>query len=166
VGDSIKRQWLDGIHTTTSTSVPAGATAWDRPLTNSFPTFIYVVTTPGTYQYKCTPHFPIMVGSFTVNPIGIKPIEGVVPKNFKLEQNYPNPFNPVTNIRFDIPHQSFVKLTIYNLIGGQVEVLVNNQLSAGSYVADWNASNYSSGFYFYKLEAGDFVETKKMALIK
>jgi Secretion system C-terminal sorting domain len=129
-------------------------------------TYSYVVTVAGSYHYKCTPHFPGMEGFFTANVIGITPIQGEVPSNFKLEQNYPNPFNPVTDIRFDIPRSAFVKLTVMNLIGQEVEVLTNGQLSAGSYVADWNASNYPSGVYFYRLEAGTYSDTKKMILIK
>jgi plastocyanin len=168
IGDSIKWQWLGGIgHTTTSTSVPTGAATWDSPINNTVQTFIYPVTVAGSYQYKCTPHELMgMVGSFTVTPIGITPITGTIPKTFKLEQNYPNPFNPVTNIKLDIPRQTYVKLTIFNLIGSEVEILVNQQLSAGSYIVDWDASKYTSGVYIYKMEAGEFIYSIKMALIK
>jgi plastocyanin len=166
VGDTVKWQWQTGDHTTTSLTIPAGAQAWDQVISGSNQTYSYVVTVAGSYHYKCTPHFPGMEGFFTANVIGITPIQGEVPSNFKLEQNYPNPFNPVTDIRFDIPRSAFVKLTVMNLIGQEVEVLTNGQLSAGSYVADWNASNYPSGVYFYRLEAGTYSDTKKMILIK
>jgi len=98
--------------------------------------------------------------------IGISPVSSAVPEKFHLSQNYPNPFNPVTNIEFDLPKESFVKLIVYDALGKEVAVLVNQYLGAGSYKADWNASDYPSGIYFYKLEAGEFVETKKMILIK
>jgi len=99
-------------------------------------------------------------------PVGIITINNEMPKQFNLSQNYPNPFNPVTNITFDLPKESTVKLTVYDALGKEVIVLVNQNLQAGSYKADWNASDYPSGIYFYKLEAGSFVETKKMILKK
>jgi len=171
VGDSIKWQWQSGFHTTTSLTIPTGAASWDSPLDPGNQTFIYVVTTVGTYDYKCTPHFPDMVGSFVASPIGITPIQGEVPRSFKLSQNYPNPFNPVTDIKFDIPYSTFAKLTVLNILGQEVEVLVNQQLNAGIYKVDWNASNYPSGVYFYKLDASTslsvtYSDTKKMILIK
>ncbi len=99
-------------------------------------------------------------------PIGITPISTEIPGNFKLNQNYPNPFNPVTNITFDIPKSSFVKLTIFEVSGKMIEVPVNQNLSAGTYNVDFDAAKLSSGIYFYKLEAGEFTQTKKMMVIK
>jgi len=98
--------------------------------------------------------------------IGINNQNTNVPKSFELKQNYPNPFNPVTNIQFELSERSFVKLTVSNSLGQVVETLVNNELSPGIYNYDWNAANYSSGVYFYKLETGKFVDSKKMVLIK
>lgn len=166
VGDSIKWQWLNGIHTTTSTNIPAGAPVWDEPMTVSNQTFIYVVTVPGPYDYQCTPHSFNMTGSFTANPIGIKNEGSKIPAAFNLYQNYPNPFNPVTEIRFDLPKSLFVNLTVFNIVGGNVEVLINENLEAGTYSVDWNASQYPSGIYFYKFSSGDFVQTRKMILVK
>ena len=100
------------------------------------------------------------------SPIGITPISTEIPGDFKLNQNYPNPFNPVTNITFDIPKSSFVKLSIFEVSGKMIEVPVNQDLSAGSYNVDFDASQLSSGIYFYKLEAGEFTQTKKMMVIK
>jgi photosystem II stability/assembly factor-like uncharacterized protein len=97
---------------------------------------------------------------------GITPINNEIPDKFELKQNYPNPFNPVTSIIFDIPKRSFVKLSIYNFLGQEIELLVNKEMIAGSYKADWNASGIASGVYFYKLESGSFSETKKMILLK
>lgn len=98
--------------------------------------------------------------------VGITQNGSNVPKNFALKQNYPNPFNPVTNISFDLPKTSNVTLTVYNSIGQEVERLVNEVKPAGSYTVDFNASNLSSGIYFYKLVADGFVMTKKMTLVK
>jgi photosystem II stability/assembly factor-like uncharacterized protein len=99
-------------------------------------------------------------------PIGINPISSEVPNAFSLSQNYPNPFNPTTNIKFNIPKTSNVKLNIYDALGREVAVLVNEELKPGTYEVDWDASNYSSGIYYYTLQSGDYKETKKMVLIK
>jgi len=88
------------------------------------------------------------------------------PVNYSLKQNYPNPFNPTTNIRYEIPKSEFVKLVIYDVLGREIETLVNEKLSAGTYIAAFNASKYSSGIYFYKMETESFSDTKKMLLIK
>lgn len=98
--------------------------------------------------------------------IGISQIGSQVPNIFRLEQNYPNPFNPVTKIRFSIPKFSNVKLFVYDVTGRLVSELVNNELAAGEYETDLNASNITSGVYFYTLRAGSFTETKKLVVIK
>ncbi|HLT24099.1 MAG TPA: S8 family serine peptidase [Ignavibacteria bacterium] len=90
----------------------------------------------------------------------------ILPEEFSLMQNYPNPFNPTTKIRFDIPKQSFVTLKVYDVAGREVESLISRQLNAGTYIADFTAKNLSSGVYFYSLQAGDFVQVKKMVLLK
>jgi hypothetical protein len=98
--------------------------------------------------------------------VGIHPVSNEVPENYSLSQNYPNPFNPATKIRFDIPKSEFTVLKIYDAVGSEVYSLVNEQLYAGIYEVQWDASGYPSGVYYYKLTAGDFSETKKMILIK
>ena len=101
----------------------------------------------------------------TVPIIGIKKLTQVV-DGFRLHQNYPNPFNPLTMIGFSIPTSELTTLKIYNAEGKEVATLVNEKLPIGSYKVDWNANNISSGMYFYRLQAGEFVETKKMLFIK
>ncbi len=93
-------------------------------------------------------------------------IEIGIPDEFTLSQNYPNPFNPATTIEFTLPKDSKVKLVIYNSIGEQVAELVNNQLSAGYYKYNWNASEFTSGVYYYKLISDDSFLVKKMMLLK
>jgi hypothetical protein len=88
------------------------------------------------------------------------------PIKFSLQQNYPNPFNPITKIKYSVPKQTFVKLSIYDIQGRIVKVLVNEIKETGTYEADFNGINYASGIYLYRLEAGNFVESKKMVLIK
>ncbi len=97
---------------------------------------------------------------------GIQITGGEIPKNYSLSQNYPNPFNPVTNINFSIPSAGNVKIAVYDMLGREVSVLVNENLQAGSYKYDFDASGLSSGTYFYKINAGDFTDVKKMILVK
>lgn len=98
--------------------------------------------------------------------IGITPIGSSVPDRFSLSQNYPNPFNPLTNIQFEVPKAGNVKLTVFDALGREVTSLVNQNMDAGSYKVDWNASEFPSGVYFYRIETGDFTQTRKMILIK
>lgn len=89
-----------------------------------------------------------------------------LPTEFDLEQNYPNPFNPTTEISFDLPVASHVNLTVYNVLGQEVETLVNRDMEAGNHRVTWNADPYSSGVYFYRISADNFSETKKMLMLK
>ena len=99
---------------------------------------------------------------------------GFLPEKYSLSQNYPNPFNPETLIEYSLPEASRVSLVIYNLRGEEVVRLINGNMAAGSYQVIWDASNYASGIYFYRLQAsptsvwraGDFVRTRKMVLLK
>jgi hypothetical protein len=88
------------------------------------------------------------------------------PTHFILYQNYPNPFNPVTTISFSLPIKSFVSLKIFDIMGRKVATIVSEELSAGTYSRQWNASNMSSGIYFYQLQAGSFIQTKKLILLR
>ena len=95
---------------------------------------------------------------------GIKDEE--LPSKFELFQNYPNPFNPGTNINFSIPNSSFVILKVYDVLGKEVANLVNEELSAGTYNFNFDAAKLTSGIYFYRIQTDNFVETKKMILLK
>lgn len=90
----------------------------------------------------------------------------LIPDKYRLYQNYPNPFNPVTEISFDLPHAGDVKLEIFNIMGQKVTTLVDKGLSAGHHKVEWDAYAQASGVYFYKITAGNYVETKKMMLLK
>ena len=110
--------------------------------------------------------------------IGVNAISTSIPDGYELYQNYPNPFNPTTSIKFDIPKSSHVKLIVYDILGKEITILVNEKLDAGSYEIEWSAlsggSVYPSGVYYYRLEVGDpesssgqvFVSVKKMVLVK
>jgi hypothetical protein len=88
------------------------------------------------------------------------------PEKFALYQNFPNPFNPSTNIKFDIAVTSNVKITVYDVLGKVVDVLVNQQLEAGTYNITYTNAQLASGMYFYELKTGDFKYIKKMTLVK
>jgi len=89
-----------------------------------------------------------------------------IPNKYRLSQNFPNPFNPKTRIEFSIPKQNYVTLKIYDILGREIKTLVNELKSPGIYIADLDGSEFSSGVYFYRIEAGDFTDVKKMILIK
>ncbi|NOS84601.1 MAG: T9SS type A sorting domain-containing protein [Ignavibacteria bacterium] len=97
---------------------------------------------------------------------GITPVSNEVPNAFSLEQNYPNPFNPVTNIKFAVAKTGLVTLKVYDISGREVAQFVNQDLNAGTYNFDFNASHLSSGIYFYRLSTNNYTDTKKMVLVK
>ncbi len=90
----------------------------------------------------------------------------VMPEEFSLRQNHPNPFNPATTISFTMPEESHVKLEIFNITGQKVETLVNGTVSAGVHSVIWDGTDVASGIYFYRIETDEFIETKKMVLLK
>jgi predicted CXXCH cytochrome family protein len=102
---------------------------------------------------------------FYFDPLDVELEEGM-PTVYNLSQNFPNPFNPSTEIKFAIPEAGNVTVVIYDALGNQVARLVNDYLAAGNYNVTWNAKNYASGVYYYRLESKDFVQVKKMILLK
>jgi serine protease AprX len=138
--------------------------ALPNPLLSTLPAGGSGINPPGTTAPPT--RFQYYIG---VN--GITPISSEIPNSFKLYNNYPNPFNPSTKIKFDIPaagldNNQFVKIRVYDLLGREVITLVNDQLKPGRYEISFDASKYSSGVYFYKLETTDFTDIKKMILLK
>ncbi|MCY7362117.1 MAG: T9SS type A sorting domain-containing protein [Ignavibacteria bacterium] len=119
----------------------------------------YIIAHQGNNVYKLNVQYTVIT-SISENVITGTPTE------FNLSQNYPNPFNPTTNIKFDIPNSGNVSLKVYNELGKEVNNLINSYRSAGKYEINFDATNLSSGIYFYKLETGDFTATKKMLLVK
>ncbi|MEO8664419.1 MAG: T9SS type A sorting domain-containing protein [Ignavibacteria bacterium] len=99
-------------------------------------------------------------------PIGIRNISSEIPDGYMLSQNYPNPFNPSTNLEFGIADLGFVSLRVYDMVGKEVATLVNANLNPGIYKYDFDASGLTSGIYYYTLRVNEFVETKKMLLVK
>jgi len=93
-------------------------------------------------------------------------IKGRIPKSFFLSRNYPNPFNPSTHIRFALPTECFVTLKVYDMLGKEMDTIISEHRAAGEYEITWNAGDFPSGIYFYRLEAGGFAETRKLILQK
>jgi hypothetical protein len=102
----------------------------------------------------------------TTDVSNIKQNNEIIISDFSLHQNYPNPFNPTTKIKYQIPELSFVTIKVFDVLGNEIATLVNEEKTLGRYEVEFNASEYPSGIYFYRLQAGPFVESKKMVLMK
>jgi len=131
-------------------------------------------TLPGIFQLYYTYFWRVRAMSgpwstvhfFTITGSSIIKTSTQVPTEAKLYNNYPNPFNPVTKIQFDTPKSALIKIIVYNTLGKEIAILVNEILNAGCYEASWYGTGYPSGVYFYKLISGEFSDVKKMVLIK
>ncbi|MBI5402175.1 MAG: T9SS type A sorting domain-containing protein [Ignavibacteriae bacterium] len=108
----------------------------------------------------------IKITGYQSIPTGVGNIGNITPNKFELQQNYPNPFNPSTQINYSVAKEGFVKITIFDVIGREVKTLVNEVKTPGFYAVDFDGASLSSGMYFYRMESGYFVDTKKMTLIK
>jgi len=109
---------------------------------------------------------PIVETARWTTTVGINQLSSLVPDKFSLYQNYPNPFNPTTNIKFDIIKSGGVKVIVYNALGKEVNVLLNENLSPGTYKVDFDGAGFASGIYYYKIVTSEFTDVKKMLLIK
>lgn len=149
----------------------SGNTGWENI---GFVAGFGTTTRPMSYSFKDT---DIKTGTYlyrlkqidydgTTSYSGEVTVTVNIPVQFSLEQNYPNPFNPSTRIEYSIPVKSDVRLSVFSTLGEKVADLVNEQKEAGSYGIEFNAGKLSSGMYFYRLEAGNNVLTKKMLLVK
>jgi len=131
-------------------------------LPNVFPA---TYSTPQENWVGINPPYPVEVPPFIIT--GVREDAGTgIPEAYTLSQNYPNPFNPSTQIRYSIPEAARVTLKIFNMLGQEVATVLNEQQTKGSYIATFDANNFATGVYFYRLEAGKFSETKKMLLMK
>lgn len=184
----LKYKWvlstLNNVNTYTSFTNNAGS---DSLLTISRHILDSIVTAWGAFNIgdslrvkwsvRCFTQFDSLSTSnnflitFLRSVIGIEPISTNIPDVFFINPNFPNPFNPETKIKFGLPVSSYVKLSVFDMLGREVDVLINSKLEAGEYLADWNARKFASGIYIYRIEALDnkgnkFVETRKMVLVK
>jgi len=122
------------------------------------------LATPGSWQAaKGTPHF-----AFIGTPSGEASVTKgqVIPGKFQLEQNCPNPFSPSTTIKCELPESSEVRLSVYDMLGREVSVLVNERRNAGVYEVEFDASELASGVYLYWLQAGAFVQSRKLLVLR
>ncbi|MBU1937955.1 T9SS type A sorting domain-containing protein, partial [bacterium] len=106
------------------------------------------------------------IGAFYYHQTDTDPLTATLPSSHQLHPNWPNPFNPTTTIRYDVKQTSHVRIIIYNLLGQETARLIDEQLPTGSYRVTWNAFDLPSGLYLCQMEAGDFVQTRKMILLK
>ena len=122
----------------------------------------------GKYLVKGTSDYLTKLNNILQNKFGInsEEKEQIIPKEYSLYQNYPNPFNPTTTIKFDLPKDGLTTLEIFDILGRRITTLINENRSAGSYEQVFNASSLASGVYVYKLQAGDYINSKKMILLK
>jgi plastocyanin len=168
-GDSVR--WTnDGAVQHTSTSDVA---IWDSGTLNPGQSFIFEFTTTGSFPYSCTFHPSTMTATILVQSVDVRDETGnrEKPSEFTLSQNYPNPFNQATRIEFTLAKSGFVSLNIYDILGRKVKTLVSENVSSGHKSALWDGKNeeekeVASGIYFYRLNAGDLTETKKMLLLQ
>jgi hypothetical protein len=157
----------NGIHLS-SRDLDNGTFLWTAPPAGTGEVILYIAGHQGAYSGDNTDL--TLVSSETATEAG-EDMALVIPNDYRLNDNYPNPFNPTTSIQFDLPRQSHVTIEIYNLLGQRVARLTDEEYSAGSHKVVWNGISsdgqpITSGIYFYRMETDDFVETKKMLLLK
>jgi hypothetical protein len=138
-------------------------------------TYLFITNSGTQISVEAADTVSADTGSIAISPpityikssvTAVRQVDNNLPDNFNLEQNYPNPFNPTTQINYSIPSSRKVVLKVYDELGREVAELVNSDQSAGNYSVDFNASGLASGVYFYRLQAGSFVQMKKMILMK
>jgi len=162
-GDIVRWTNISGTHNVRANDDsfyfgPAAPAPWE---------FTHTFTTSGDFPYYCEPHLSMgMTGTIIVqNPVGVQD-DDIVVDHFELEQNFPNPFNPSTRIRYSVPNASFISLKVYDVLGNEVAIIVNEEKPAGDYQLNFDASTLTGGVYFYQLISNSFVDTKKMILLK
>jgi len=139
-----------------------GITLWGYLDGQMWQTTCYLVRSDGTAR----PALLWLAQYVSANPMDVKGSTLQLPSSYELKQNFPNPFNPTTNIQYSLPKASTVTLKVYDILGRLVQTLVKSEQNPGNYSVTFNAQNFSSGVYFYQLQAGGFTETKKLMLLK
>jgi len=160
LGDTIRWVWIEGSHTTTSSTIPSGATSWDVPLNSSSTEYFYVPAVAGTYNYVCTPHESLgMVGDFTVSEAS-----GLFDFEYNnLVRIFPNPFTISTTIEYSLNTPQRVKITFSDSFGRVVDKIIQNQ-PQGLQKIVWTPEGLNEGIYYYRLEAGDQKKSGKIIL--
>lgn len=162
VGDTVEWTNHDGVpHSSTSDTG-----IWDSGLLSMNDTYMYTFSGAGTFPYHCSVHTSMRDTIVVSEQTSIGDQSVSIPDQLKLAQNYPNPFNARTEISYSLAQASHVKVTIYNLLGQQVVTLVDQNQAAGEHRVNWDAANQPTGVYFYRLQAGDFSQSRRMVLLK
>lgn len=146
-----------------------GGDEWNKfrpedPLNPLYPLCLDTAGTGRIFAVKNNQNGIYVLDSIYSNPSLVQ--ENSLPQDFILYQNYPNPFNPTTKIGYQLPENTFVTLTIYDLLGRVVETLTNERMNAGVHNVNWNAATFPTGVYVVKLTAGNVVASKKLMLLK
>lgn len=160
VGDTVKFMWVNGVHTTTSLAIPAGATDWDRPMSQASQTFLYRVTVAGTYNYECTPHSPSMAGSFTASAVSAVGEIAAAPV-FALKGSV------VTDeiiIDLDIIHGAQVNVQLFNLVGRLVRTYSNSRREPGTYQENYLVADLPKGLYLLAVKVGNQQTTRRVII--
>jgi hypothetical protein len=111
-------------------------------------------------------YYKFYIAKYATPATGAPQTEGILPTRFALYQNYPNPFNPTTSISFDLPERTFIRLSLYDLLGHEIACLVSSELPAGHHQIQWDAAGVASGVYLYRLQGGGWISTKKLILLR
>lgn len=165
-GDAVRWNCISGEHNVMAddssfTSGPPALAPWE---------YIHTFTEAGNNPYYCEPHGgpggTDMSGVIIVEDAVSVPEENFSGKDFQLKQNYPNPFNPNTKINFVVPRESFISIKVFDVIGNEMTTLVNEVKKSGSYEVEFVADKLPSGVYVYQLRADNFVQTRKMILLR
>ena len=157
--------WYDGTNVGTFPAPPGGIPQWGGIPNSSIDDLEVLELTDGYELWMSCVSRGIAVLKVQYQPTIVEN-KNEHPKDFSLLQNYPNPFNPSTTIKYSIPQTSQVQIKIYDVLGNEIATLVSEEIPAGIYEITWSAESLPSGIYFYKLQAENFVETKKMVLMK
>ena len=142
---------------------------YQQPLSISPFPLDYIIDQQGKVAYHNTEYDPRQMTEVITNLLSTVSVDediSITPFSFQLEQNYPNPFNPATTLEYTLQNSGEVSLIIYNLLGQEAVKLINEVQQAGHHEVTWNAYDFASGIYFYRLQASDFVQTRKMVLLK
>ena len=157
IATSFSVPYVDIIEDMTDNNVTIATIEWTVHVTDGI----------DTVEADNAPFTVAIDGGYAMNTFS----EALIPEVFALHQNYPNPFNPITTLRYDLPENSYVNVTVYDMLGREIRTLVNTTQDAGFKSVLWNATNdygkpVSAGVYLYQIQAGEFVQTKKMVLLK
>ena len=129
-------------------------------------TYVQALAVSGTYLFGGTKGDGVWMRPLSEMITGVEDKQNNLPTNFSLQQNYPNPFNPSTTINYSVPKTSFVTIKVYNVLGREIKTLVNEKKSFGNYSVQFSGSSLSSGIYFYRMQSGNYSQTKKLIILK